>query len=156
MSRLSPIRGILERFVEDPGSPRRAAWVIIAATVLAVAAGALIMWIFDHSEYPSLGRALWFTLQTVTTVGYGDVTPESPLGRAVGGVVMLVAIGFITIITAAITSTFVEAARRKRVKEEERDEERISRMEAALTSIDVRLGGIERQLRGGDRPSPPS
>ena len=46
--------------------------------------------IFDRHEYPTCGRAVWFTLQTVTTVGYGDVTPTATIGRAVGAVVILV------------------------------------------------------------------
>lgn len=143
----------IKSFIEDPGSPRRAAWLIVVATVLAVVIGGLVMWIFDNSEYPTLGRALWFTLQTVTTVGYGDVTPASPFGRIVAGLVMLTAIGFITIITAAVTSTFVEAARRKRVDEEQRDESRLERMEAALGSIEARLERMEAQLgSGGDSP----
>jgi voltage-gated potassium channel len=103
----------LARFLENPASVRNAAWLMISATVAAVVIGALVMWLLDREEYPNLFRALWFTLQTVTTVGYGDVTPESVVGRVVGAVVMLTAIAFITIITAAITSTFVEAARRK-------------------------------------------
>ena len=103
----------LDRFLENPASVRNAAWLMISATVAAVVVGALVMWLFDREEFPNLFLALWFTLQTVTTVGYGDVTPESVVGRVVGAVVMLTAIAFITIITAAITSTFVEAARRK-------------------------------------------
>ncbi|HSG13845.1 MAG TPA: potassium channel family protein [Gaiellaceae bacterium] len=152
MSRL-PCGGSIKSFIEDPGSPRRAAWLIVVATILAVVLGGLVMWIFDNSEYPSLGRALWFTLQTVTTVGYGDVTPASPFGRVVAALVMLTAIGFITIITAAVTSTFVEAARRKRVDEEERDESRLERMETALGSIEARLERMEARLgSGGDSP----
>ncbi|MGL6279585.1 MAG: potassium channel family protein, partial [Gaiella sp.] len=53
-----------------------------------------------------------YSLQTVTTVGYGDVVPSAGFGRAVGAVVMLFGIGFTAIVTAWITSTFVEAARR--------------------------------------------
>src|SRR5579862_1845998 len=104
-------RRIFDRFVDDPASIRNAAWLIVGATVAAVIAGAAIMRLFDHKEYPNMGRSLWFTLQTVTTVGYGDVTPASSVGRIVGAVVMLIGIGFITIVTAAITSTFVEASR---------------------------------------------
>lgn len=153
MSRL-PFGASIKGFVEDPGSPRRAAWLIVVATVLAVVLGGLVMWIFDHSEYPTLGRAFWFTLQTVTTVGYGDATPSSPLGRVVASLVMLIAIGFITIITAAVTSTFVEAARRKGVDDEEQDASRLERMETALGSIEARLERIEAQL-GPGADSPP-
>lgn len=134
----------IERFQEDPASVRNAAWLIIAATVLAVVAGAIVVWLLDQAEYPSFGRALWFTLQTVTTVGYGDVTPTSVTGRLVGGIVMLTAIGFITIVTAAITSTFVEAARRRADRaSDEAEAESDDRMQIAITTMAARLDEIE-------------
>ena len=49
--------------------------MITSLTVAVVLLGALMMWLFDHGQYPTYGSALWFTLQTVTTVGYGDATP---------------------------------------------------------------------------------
>ena len=36
--------------------------------------GSLVIWLFDKRDYESYGDALWYSLQTVTTVGYGDVT----------------------------------------------------------------------------------
>jgi voltage-gated potassium channel len=138
----------LDRFYKDPASVRNAAWLIIAATAVAVVAGAFVMWLLDHDGYPNFGRALWFTLQTVTTVGYGDVTPTSTIGRLAGGVVMLTAIGFITIVTAAITSTFVEAARRRAERAHEHSEaESVDHMEVAMTALGVRLDEIEGTLR---------
>jgi voltage-gated potassium channel len=52
-------------------------------------------------------------LQTVTTVGYGDVTPTNLSGRLVGALVMLEGTAFIAIVTALITSTFVARATRE-------------------------------------------
>jgi len=86
----------------------------IAAVTLAVAlAGAATMWMFDNEEFPTLGTALWWAAQTVTTVGYGDVAPDATSGRVVAVVVMLSGLGFITVSTAAVSATLVEAARRR-------------------------------------------
>jgi voltage-gated potassium channel len=109
-----------------------------------VVAGAVIMRIFDHREYPNMGRALWFTLQTVTTVGYGDVTPASPVGRVVATLVMLTGLGFITIVTAAITSTFV-ASRQRASKAAESAE--ADNHNAELVAINGRLDQIAETLR---------
>jgi voltage-gated potassium channel len=142
------VRRTIDRFLEDPASIKNAARMIIGATVVAVVAGGVIVWLLDHREYPSLGRALWFTLQTVTTVGYGDVTPTSTVGRAVGAVVMLTAIGFITIVTAAITSTFVEAARRKAEKAAEAAETKeADHTEDTLAAITARLDEMDKTLK---------
>src|SRR6185436_11117883 len=136
----------INRFLENPSSMRNAAWVVVLATALAVFLGALVMWGLDHDEYPNYRRALWFTLQSVTTVGYGDVTPASAVGRAVAAIVMLVALGFITVVTATITSTFVEAARRRAAT--------AAGTEDALEAILARLEAIEARLseRAGERP----
>lgn len=148
MRRPRTLQRTIERFLDDPASIRNASWLIISATSVAVIAGAVIVRVFDHKEYPSFGRALWFTLQTVTTVGYGDVTPKDALGRVVGAFVMLIAIGFITVVTAAITSTFVEAARRKADQATEAaDAEAFDRTEEALTAIGARLDRIEETLK---------
>jgi voltage-gated potassium channel len=53
---------------------------------------------------------MWWALQTVTTVGYGDVTPTHFGGRLVGAAVMLEGTAFIAIVTAVITSTFIARA----------------------------------------------
>jgi len=112
-------RRAIARFLEDPASIRIAAWLIVSATVFAVVVGAVLMRVLDHREYPNIGRAMWFTLQTVTTVGYGDVTPKRVVGRIVASVVMVTGIGFITIVTALVTSVFVEAARRRPARRED-------------------------------------
>jgi hypothetical protein len=60
----------IDRFLQEPASIRIAAWLIIGATITAVVAGGILMRLLDQYEYPNLGGALRFTLQTVTTVGY--------------------------------------------------------------------------------------
>ncbi len=52
--------------------------------------------------------ALWWSVVTLTTVGYGDISPHSPGGRIVGILVMVSGIGFLGVLTASIASIFVE------------------------------------------------
>src|SRR5205823_2198962 len=98
-------------------------------------------------------------LQTVTTVGYGDVTPENGIGRVVGAIFMLESIAFIAIVTVAITSSFVERARRERTPMAEAEEQISAKQLAAqLADITARLNRIERTLPpggpGGVRSNP--
>jgi voltage-gated potassium channel Kch len=72
------------------------------------------MTLVDGENFPSIGSGLWWAVQTVTTVGYGDDVPTNLTGRLVAVLVMLVAIAFLTVITASITSTFVSRAHRER------------------------------------------
>jgi voltage-gated potassium channel len=138
---------MMQRFVSRPSSVRTATVAVVSVTVAVVFAGAVIVRLFDSSEYPTFGKAVWFTLQTITTVGYGDATPERAVGRIVAGVVMVTAIGLITVITAAITSVFVEAARSRFAHEaREDDETSVTRLEESLHAIDDRLDRLERLL----------
>ena len=139
-------RQALDRFLEDPASIRTAAWLIVGATVVAVVAGGVLVRLMDHQEYPTVGRALWFTLQTVTTVGYGDVTPTRVVGRLVAAAVMLTGIGFITIVTAAVTSVFVEASRERAVRAAASSSANVAHQDAGLAAVNARLDQIEATL----------
>jgi voltage-gated potassium channel len=96
-----------------PLSVPRAARIIASVTVAVTILAAVLIHFTDKKNFPNIGDSLWWAIQTVTTVGYGDLTPTSAAGRLVAALVMLVGIGFLTIITAAITSTFIETARRR-------------------------------------------
>ena len=97
----------VERFLREPPSVRNAAAVIVVATAVIVVGAGVVMTLIDNEEYPDVGVGLWWALQTVTTVGYGDVAPTQLAGRLVGAVVMLEGTAFIAIVTAAITSSFI-------------------------------------------------
>ena len=122
MGRLNLIERRIDRFMREPPSVRNAAGVIVLVTAsIVVGAGALIR-IVDSDEFPTIGLGLWWALQTVTTVGYGDVAPAQVSGRIVGAVVMLQGIALLAIVTAVITSTFVARASRDYQAQVARDE----------------------------------
>ena len=142
------VRRRLEAFVRDPLSVRKAMAVIVAATVASVLIGGVLITVLDSEEFPDLGTGLWWALQTVTTVGYGDVTPENTAGRFVAALFLLEAISFVTIVTAVITSSFVERARRERVAELE-TAVGAEQLAAALSEITSRLDRIQQTLDSG-------
>jgi len=55
--------------------------------------------------------AFWYLIATVTTVGYGDVYPSTEAGRIIGVILMFTGIGFMSFLTATITSKFVKNTR---------------------------------------------
>jgi voltage-gated potassium channel Kch len=113
VGRLNIIERRLERFMREPPSVRNAAGVIVIATTVVVVGAGILISLIDGEEYPDVWVGMWWALQTVTTVGYGDVAPSHAAGRLVGAVVMLEGIAFIAIVTAVITSSFVARASRE-------------------------------------------
>lgn len=103
----------VSRYLAGSGSMRSAIAVIIWAMCVSVLLGGLLVWVFDRVDFPNVGLGMWWALQTVTTVGYGDVVPTTALGRVVGSVVMLLSIAFLSVLTAGITSVFIQRARRR-------------------------------------------
>jgi voltage-gated potassium channel len=77
----------------------------------------------------------------VTTVGYGDITPRELSGRIIAAVLMLVGIGFISLITATVAHTLLTRA--GQAAEAARDEVQA----ASLERIERRLADLERLLR---------
>jgi voltage-gated potassium channel len=123
-----------------PLTPRRAAVIIAGYTALVTFAGALVGWLADRKDFDSFGDALWWALQTVTTVGYGDVVPSSGTGRVIGAFVMISGIAFLTVITAAVTAALIEAARRRQPpSDREQLAELMQEMSARLAAIEARL-----------------
>jgi voltage-gated potassium channel Kch len=141
---LNVVERRMNRFLRNPASVRGALSVIVLATALVVVGAGILMRLIDHEEYGSIWVGMWWAVQTVTTVGYGDVTPQDPNGRIVATFVMFEGIAFLAIITAAITSTFVERASRQRQRKEEAEQERI---DTRFDELDRRLDQIEETLR---------
>ncbi len=137
----------MTRFLREPVSVRNAANVIVTATATVVVAGGILMRVLDHDEYPNIWRGMWWALQTVTTVGYGDVTPTHTSGRIVAAFVMLEGIAFLAILVAAITSTFVGRAEHEREQAEAAEEESSEqRIDARFDDLAARLERVEAML----------
>jgi voltage-gated potassium channel Kch len=114
MGRFNIVERRVARFVQEPPTVRGATAVIVSATFVVVVGAGVLMTVIDNTEFPNVGLGLWWAVQTVTTVGYGDVAPKDVSGRLLGAFVMLEGTAFIAIVTAVITSSFVTRAQTER------------------------------------------
>ena len=143
MSSETRVERRLDRLIARAESPRKAAVVIASVTTaISIVAGVLMVFL-DGDNFPTVGDGLWWSVQTVTTVGYGDITPSTTAGRILGAIVMLLGIGFLTVITASITGAFVTRSSRER--DAAHEPEPISGKD--LGAIHERLDRIEAMLR---------
>jgi voltage-gated potassium channel len=143
---------LLARIQESPfkGAWRATAIVTISTTVIA---GAL-MRITDPDTFPDIWHGLWWSAQTVTTVGYGDERPQSAAGRLLAVLVMMAGVTFITVTSAAIASAFVESARVRRAA---LGEGRAGGLAAEVRELAEEVRRLREEIertRAGGAPSP--
>jgi voltage-gated potassium channel len=112
----------------------------------AVLVGGAVFASVESDQGLSSWDGIWWAVSTVTTVGYGDVYPQSDAGRIIAMTIMLVGIGFVALLTAFIADRFI--------REQEEVEAKIEAKEdvilAQLREIAVRLDRLER----GRPPAP--
>jgi voltage-gated potassium channel len=108
---------------------------LVAAVALIAVAFAAVMRLVDGEDFPSFGLALWWAVSTVTTVGYGDVVPVEPVGRAVAAGLMIVGFSSLSLLAGIIASALI--ARRGVAQALER--QALERLERRLDEIELLL-----------------
>jgi voltage-gated potassium channel len=105
---------LLQAFI-DEGSSMLAAFFIMAVVLILASCG---IYLIEHDIQPdkfgSIPAAMWWAMATLTTVGYGDVVPITPLGKLFGGVITLLSMGMVAIPTGLLASSFSEQIRKRR------------------------------------------
>jgi voltage-gated potassium channel len=120
--------------------PRYAAYLVIGTWMIAIVVFGIFQRIADPHTYPTIWLAWWWAIQTVTTVGYGDVVPQQTAGKFVAAVLMIGGLAFLSILTATITSSFV-ARRQERARMQGDDPvaQELQRLSKHLESLEAEL-----------------
>lgn len=142
---------LVERRAQKIANARSVTIGLAFTFVLLAFAGAVLIRFVDTHDFKSLGPAVWWALQTVTTVGYGDVVPTTHVGRVIGGVEMVLGVSFLTFLTAAVTSTVIQrgaaeadaADRTSRERDTQTIVDALTRTREAIVELDQRLARIE-------------
>ena len=129
------------KFSNKAMRPRNAAYLVAAFWVVGVIVFGVIERIADPNTFPSVWLAFWWAIQTVTTVGYGDVVPTETSCKVLAAILMLGGLSFLSIVTAIITSGFV-ARRQAELRDAGEDP-----LRQKLEQISTRLDTIEGELR---------
>jgi voltage-gated potassium channel len=90
--------------------------LILAVYIVVYFVFSLAIWFCDP-DIKDLSDALWFTFQTVTTIGYGDLQATSVLGRILTVILAIYSVAIVAIFTGVIAGYFVEALKTKRNEE---------------------------------------
>jgi voltage-gated potassium channel len=145
---------LIDRRVAKIANARSVTIGLAITFVLLSLVGAVVIRIIDEHDFPSIGLAVWWSLQTVTTVGYGDVVPTTEIGRFVGAIELVLGVSFLTFLTAGVTSTVVErsragaeeANRARRERDTRTIVEALAETREAIAALERRLETIESKL----------
>ncbi len=154
LTRYSPAMGILLRVLKEEMPSFGAALFILVVILILAASG---IYLVEHEAQPeafgSIPSAMWWAVATLTTVGYGDVTPTTAAGKMFGSLVTIVGIGMVALPAGILSSAFSDHLRRRReeyrelleeamedgeLTAKERRELRRKREELALDADDAR------------------
>lgn len=79
-----------------------------------------LMYYIEHEAQPKVFKnvfdAMWWTIVTLTTVGYGDIYPITPLGKILGAIVAILGIGMFALPAGILASGFLEEIQKRRKK----------------------------------------
>ena len=102
MTRIRNLIGLLETLFNS-----RRLRTILAALIFFIFLFGYLFYV-SEPDVRNLGDGIWWALVTITTVGYGDITPVTTLGRVVASSLMLLGLGLIATITAIVSSKFIQ------------------------------------------------
>lgn len=119
LARYIPAFAIVGAAVKRAWAPLMAA-LCVAAAQLYIAA--MMLYLIEGDTKPqafgSIARAMWWAVVTLTTVGYGDVYPETAWGRVAAGLVALAGVGIVALPTGILASSFAEEFRERHEREQ--------------------------------------
>jgi voltage-gated potassium channel len=125
--------------------PRFAAYLIAAIWVVAVVVFGVVEHLIDPTTFPNIWLSMWWALQTVTTVGYGDVVPATTAGRVIASFLLLGGLSLLAVVTGVVTSAFVtQAQAERRAAEEDPLSVKLDELGRGLASVQAELA----RLRG--------
>ncbi|HLH11242.1 MAG TPA: ion transporter [Methylovirgula sp.] len=91
---------------------------LIFVLVLTLTIGGALMYMLEGAAQPnvftSIPAAMWWAIETITTVGYGDIVPVTLAGRILGGIISVMGIGALALFSGLITAGYLNQLRLRR------------------------------------------
>ena len=101
MNRIKNFINLIERVFNS-----RRLRTILGVLIICIISFGYIFYLAEP-QIKTFGDGIWWALVTITTVGYGDITPLTTLGRLVAGTLMFVGLGLIATVTAIVSAKFI-------------------------------------------------
>jgi len=109
--------------------------------------GSFLFYLFEHSvnpEVPNYESSMWYSIVSMTTVGYGDIVPVTGIGRIIGIILIVTGMGYLSIVTATLAFSFIEYFKTESRKAADEVEKKIDkRIENKVINIDDNIDELK-------------
>ncbi len=114
ITRYSPALGVIGSVLRQEYRPLAGSLMILLTALVLLAS---LIYVVEHEAQPdkfaNIPAAMWWTMVTITSVGYGDIVPITLLGRLVGGLTMITGIMMVALPTGIVVSGFANEIRKR-------------------------------------------
>ncbi|HML05666.1 MAG TPA: ion channel [Methanobacterium sp.] len=111
--------------------------------------GSFLFYVIEHgvnTEVPNYESAMWYTIVSMTTTGYGDIVPVNLSGRIIGVIFILTGMSYVSLVTATLAYSFIDLFRKDTRKALKELKERNLMYEEKLDELNTKLDKIDRKI----------
>lgn len=123
---------------------------LFSISIAIIVLSALLFSVFEHQ---SLSDSLWWAITTATTVGYGDDTPHTAVGKIIAVGLMFGGIGFIGLLTSTITDFFTKETSEAVQTTDSEDQQTLQQLLIKVETLTQKIDQLQtevHQLKGGN------
>jgi len=120
---------------------------IILLLVLII--GSFMFFIVERSvnpEVPNYESAMWFSIVSMTTVGYGDIVPVTLIGRILGVIIILTGMAYVSLVTATLAYSFIDLFRKESGQAVKKVEKRVIDSDDKIDELLVKIDELESKI----------
>ncbi len=106
--------------------------------LLAFVIGSYLFFLVEHGvnhEVPNYESAMWFSVVSMTTVGYGDIVPVTGIGRLIAIILIFTGMGYLSLVTATLAYSFIDFFRTESKKAADRLEKKVTDYEKKIDTL---------------------